>query len=238
VLFVVLDARWFPAPCGQLIEPHAPLNSRFAFFQVLFGNDSAVKRCNGLQCWQQCLSQVCLESFVTTAAIFSDQMHNPVARATGHVHESFGKSTGKIFVCADAAVASLSAFYSGPALTASTFLGDSVCHLRHRILASSLIRDYPVLRSAQGSIPFVTAMSKTYDDRKRMMHAKPIDWRVAVHESTLRASEFEFCGARMPEIEVTKGYVPGCIGRVAELHGTYYAENWGFGRYFEAKVAT
>jgi len=42
----------------------------------------------------------------------------------------------------------------------------------------------------------------------------------------------------MPEIEVTKGYVPGCIGRVAELHGTYYAENWGFGRYFEAKVAT
>jgi len=35
-----------------------------------------------------------------------------------------------------------------------------------------------------------------------------------------------------------KGYIPGAIGRIAELHGTYYARNWGFGLYFEAKVAT
>ena len=34
------------------------------------------------------------------------------------------------------------------------------------------------------------------------------------------------------------GYVPGAIGRVAELHAVYYAENWGFGQFFEAKVAT
>lgn len=33
------------------------------------------------------------------------------------------------------------------------------------------------------------------------------------------------------------GYVPGAIGRVVELHGTYYAANWGLGLYFEAKVA-
>ena len=41
----------------------------------------------------------------------------------------------------------------------------------------------------------------------------------------------------MSEIEVVKGYVPGGIGRVAELHGTYYAEHWSFGLFFEAKVA-
>jgi len=34
------------------------------------------------------------------------------------------------------------------------------------------------------------------------------------------------------------GYVPGAIGRVAELHGTYYYQNWNFGLFFEAKVAS
>ena len=34
------------------------------------------------------------------------------------------------------------------------------------------------------------------------------------------------------------GYVPGAIGRITELHATYYHEHWGFGRYFESKVAT
>lgn len=34
------------------------------------------------------------------------------------------------------------------------------------------------------------------------------------------------------------GYVPGAIGRVAELHATYYTRAWDFGLYFEAKVAS
>lgn len=33
------------------------------------------------------------------------------------------------------------------------------------------------------------------------------------------------------------GYVPGAIGRVTELHGIYYSQNWGFGLFFESKVA-
>jgi GNAT superfamily N-acetyltransferase len=33
------------------------------------------------------------------------------------------------------------------------------------------------------------------------------------------------------------GYVPGAIGRVTQLHALYYSRNWGFGLYFEAKVA-
>ncbi|MDI6762718.1 MAG: GNAT family N-acetyltransferase [Thermodesulfobacteriota bacterium] len=41
----------------------------------------------------------------------------------------------------------------------------------------------------------------------------------------------------MDEI-ILKGYRPGVIGRLAELHATYYYENWGFGLFFEAKVAT
>ncbi len=40
----------------------------------------------------------------------------------------------------------------------------------------------------------------------------------------------------MSEIEFA-GYVPGAIGRAVEMHATYYSKNWGFGRFFEAKVA-
>ncbi len=40
----------------------------------------------------------------------------------------------------------------------------------------------------------------------------------------------------MSEIELA-GYVPGAIGRVVEMHATYYSKNWEFGRFFEAKVA-
>jgi len=34
-----------------------------------------------------------------------------------------------------------------------------------------------------------------------------------------------------------QGYIPGAIGRIAELHGTYYHRHWGFGLFFEARVA-
>ena len=42
----------------------------------------------------------------------------------------------------------------------------------------------------------------------------------------------------MSDVEIVKGYTPGSIGRVAELHGTYYHKHWGFGPFFEARVAT
>ncbi len=33
------------------------------------------------------------------------------------------------------------------------------------------------------------------------------------------------------------GYIPGAIGRIVELHGTYYSKHWGFDLFFESKVA-
>ena len=41
----------------------------------------------------------------------------------------------------------------------------------------------------------------------------------------------------MSELAIQKVYHPGSIGRIAELHGRYYFTNWGFGSFFEAKVA-
>ena len=39
-------------------------------------------------------------------------------------------------------------------------------------------------------------------------------------------------------MNIHAGYLPGCIGRVVEMHATYYARTVGFGAAFEAKVAT
>jgi GNAT superfamily N-acetyltransferase len=41
----------------------------------------------------------------------------------------------------------------------------------------------------------------------------------------------------MSGIKIGMGYTPGVIGRVVELHGVYYHDHWGFGLFFEAKVA-
>lgn len=38
-------------------------------------------------------------------------------------------------------------------------------------------------------------------------------------------------------IEIS-GWTPGSLGQVVALHGRYYARDWGFGPYFEAKVAS
>lgn len=41
----------------------------------------------------------------------------------------------------------------------------------------------------------------------------------------------------MSEVQILSGYVPGAIGKIVELHGTYYHEHWDFGLFFEAKAA-
>ncbi len=40
----------------------------------------------------------------------------------------------------------------------------------------------------------------------------------------------------MSNVEISR-YVPGAVGRIVELHATYYSQNWGFGQFFELKVA-
>lgn len=37
---------------------------------------------------------------------------------------------------------------------------------------------------------------------------------------------------------IREGYQPGCIGDIASLHARFYAQHWGFGSFFEQKVAT
>lgn len=38
-------------------------------------------------------------------------------------------------------------------------------------------------------------------------------------------------------VSIDRGYIPGCIGRISELHALYYSTLIGFGLFFEARVA-
>jgi GNAT superfamily N-acetyltransferase len=40
-----------------------------------------------------------------------------------------------------------------------------------------------------------------------------------------------------PTLELRRGYSPGAIGWIAELHGRYYATEWGVGAPFEILIA-
>jgi GNAT superfamily N-acetyltransferase len=40
---------------------------------------------------------------------------------------------------------------------------------------------------------------------------------------------------QLPDIEI-KGYYPGVVGKITELHAVYYYENWGFDISFETQV--
>ncbi|WP_295959005.1 helix-turn-helix domain-containing GNAT family N-acetyltransferase [Rhodoferax sp.] len=40
------------------------------------------------------------------------------------------------------------------------------------------------------------------------------------------------------QTRIARGYQPGVIGRVAQMHADYYAHNFGFGQFFESQVAT
>lgn len=39
-------------------------------------------------------------------------------------------------------------------------------------------------------------------------------------------------------IEIHEGFLPGAIGRVAEMHGRYYSREWAMSSFFEARVAS
>ena len=39
------------------------------------------------------------------------------------------------------------------------------------------------------------------------------------------------------DIRLAAGYRPGVIGRIAEMHAVYYAREWSFGAFLEAKIA-
>src|SRR5262245_58499108 len=123
-----------------------------------------------------------------------------------------------------------------------------------RTLPDSIRWTYPVPKSASASTTSCGLPARSRSARSRA----PPSGRGCLLDSPLPATRFDSgvndislgrayhstsifvghdTGGYMSAI-VVSGYVPGAIGRVTELHGTYYAAHWDLGLFFEAKAAT
>ncbi|MBA5776346.1 MarR family transcriptional regulator [Stappia sp. F7233] len=60
---------------------------------------------------------------------------------------------------------------------------------------------------------------------------------MGAYSHALAASRTGAAVALQPDAQILTGFKPGLIGRIAEMHGTYYNRHYGFGPVFEAKVA-
>lgn len=61
---------------------------------------------------------------------------------------------------------------------------------------------------------------------------------LAAYAQALKACRDEPASPVPAGITIQAGYQPGMIGRIAEMHGRYYAKHHGFGHFFEGKVAS
>ncbi|HAZ4812682.1 TPA: MarR family transcriptional regulator [Enterobacter cloacae] len=61
---------------------------------------------------------------------------------------------------------------------------------------------------------------------------------LSLYANALLACRETGVDTRPHELKIVQGYLPGMIGRIVEMHGSYYAREHNFGRFFEAKVAS
>jgi GNAT superfamily N-acetyltransferase len=73
---------------------------------------------------------------------------------------------------------------------------------------------------------------------KRFEHPQGLDRNTKLNHKfqNLRVTALPWGWLVMADLQF-RGYIPGAIGRIAEMHATYYHRHWGFGLFFEAKVA-
>jgi DNA-binding MarR family transcriptional regulator/GNAT superfamily N-acetyltransferase len=71
-------------------------------------------------------------------------------------------------------------------------------------------------------------------DQQTLVRALALYADALAHDNPNEAS----AAAPTAGVQIVEGYRPGCIGDIASLHGRYYAAHWGFGAFFEKKVAT
>lgn len=60
---------------------------------------------------------------------------------------------------------------------------------------------------------------------------------LAAYAGALKTHRLGTTDQLKPPIAVTAGYRPGLIGRIAEMHAAFYSQHYGFGQFFESKVA-
>jgi DNA-binding MarR family transcriptional regulator/GNAT superfamily N-acetyltransferase len=60
---------------------------------------------------------------------------------------------------------------------------------------------------------------------------------LSAYATALQAIRGEPDDTALP-VDIHEGFLPGAIGRIAEMHGRYYARDWNMSSFFEARVAS
>ncbi len=86
--------------------------------------------------------------------------------------------------------------------------------------------------NAYGNERVISALQKMDASQQRV-----VSQGLSVYASALKACRDDVDLPEKSAVTIVSGYHPGMIGRITEMHGSYYAREHHFGSFFEAKVA-
>lgn len=137
-----------------------------------------------------------------------------------------------------------------------TLLGlekSSVSRMVARLLAAGELEERPCAENARSKSLALTAKGhdtvatiNAYGTRRvveALAHLDETQQRTVASGLAAYAQALAQCrdaalAETTPQISLVTGYQPGAIGRIAQMHGEYYARNHDFGAFFEGKVAS
>lgn len=130
---------------------------------------------------------------------------------------------------------------------------SSVSRMLSRLIAAGELQDVPSAEDARYKTLQLTAQGKASVARinsygamrvhEALQHLTSAEQEAVARGLSAYATALEACrqGAPRPareKPEIVTGYLPGMIGRISEMHASYYSQHYGFGYFFESKVAT
>ncbi|WP_435341452.1 bifunctional helix-turn-helix transcriptional regulator/GNAT family N-acetyltransferase [Klebsiella quasipneumoniae] len=136
-----------------------------------------------------------------------------------------------------------------------TLLGlekSSVSRMVARLLAAGELEERPCAEDARSKSLALTAKGhdtvatiNAYGTRRvveALAHLDETQQRTVASGLAAYAQALAQCrdaalAETTPQISLVTGYQPGAIGRIAQMHGEYYARHHDFGAFFEGKVA-
>lgn len=137
-----------------------------------------------------------------------------------------------------------------------TLLGlekSSVSRMVARLLAAGELEERPCAEDARSKSLALTAKGhdtvatiNAYGTRRvveALAHLDETQQRTVASGLAAYAQALAQCrdaalAETTPQISLVTGYQPGAIGRIAQMHGEYYARHHDFGAFFEGKVAS
>lgn len=130
---------------------------------------------------------------------------------------------------------------------------SSVSRMLSRLLAAGELQEKPVVNDGRLKQLELTEKGRRTVSRindyaamrvaTALAHLDPAQQNGVAQGLTTYAQALEKCrgeplSAEGKSIEIVTSYRPGMIGRIAQMHGEYYARHHGFGHFFEGKVAS